>query len=199
MADCLSGDPVPGDPRFDYANQWQTGMMDDMTRYKCCQGYYDICCFKAGSLQEESCPDVCNALESYFCLSCSISSTRTLVMDTRDIRPDPCDARLIGLSNCLQMAACLCQILAMIMPEFEDIAEIIDFVADIVFALISSCMLAQANLELTSQPRPANWGKMGQYPRGGSKGMRNMQNQDGQGGHLPQQMQMGGGGYGGGG
>ena len=26
-----------------------------------------------------------------------------LVMDTRDIRPDPCDARLINFSNCLQV------------------------------------------------------------------------------------------------
>lgn len=28
MCDCMNGDPVPGDPRFQYANQWQTGMME---------------------------------------------------------------------------------------------------------------------------------------------------------------------------
>jgi len=81
----------------------------------------------------------------------------------------------------------------MIVPEFEDIAEVIDFVADVVTAIVSSCMLAQTNLELKSQPRPADWSKMGQHPRSCSKEMRNTQN-EGQGG-VPQQMQMGGGGY----
>ena len=132
---------------------------EDMSRYSCCQGYYDCMCFKAGSLGESICPDVYNLLESWLCFSCSISATRMLVMDTRDIRPDPCDARLINFSNCLQMLSCICYILSIVMEELEELALLIDFAADIFFALISSCMLAQVNLELKSQPRPANWGK----------------------------------------
>ena len=54
-----------------------------MSRYSCCQGYYDCMCWKAGSLSESSCPDVCNFLESFLCFSCSITATRQLVMDTR--------------------------------------------------------------------------------------------------------------------
>ena len=94
-----------------------------------------------------------------------------LVMDTRDIRPDPCDARLINFSNCLQMLSCICYILSIVMEELEELALLIDFAADIFFALISSCMLAQVNLELKSQPRPANWGKQNAFPRSGSKAM----------------------------
>ena len=81
MCDCMNGDPVPGDPRFEYHNQWQTGMMNapcadpvcfcagllfpcgsacyirrksldgNMQHYKCCQGYYDCMCWKAGILK----------------------------------------------------------------------------------------------------------------------------------------------------
>ena len=115
---CLDDSPDPNDPRFQYQNEWHTGMMgapcanplcflgslfcpqcsaclvrrqsleEDMSRYSCCQGYYDSMCFKAGSLGESSCPDVYNLLESWLCFSCSISATRMLVMYTRDIRPD---------------------------------------------------------------------------------------------------------------
>ena len=91
---CLDDSPDPNDPRFQYQNEWHTGMMgapcanplcflgsvfcpvcsacyvrrqsleEDMSRYSCCQGYYDCMCFKAGSLGESSCPDVYNLLES---------------------------------------------------------------------------------------------------------------------------------------
>jgi hypothetical protein len=40
-----------------------------MTRYKCCQGYFDCCCFKAGSCGEKSCP--------YFCLCLEVNSLQT--------------------------------------------------------------------------------------------------------------------------
>ena len=41
------------------------------------------------------------------------------------------------------MLACLCHILAMIDDTFAEAAEVIDFIADVVFAIISSCMIAQ--------------------------------------------------------
>ncbi|EKX37632.1 hypothetical protein GUITHDRAFT_165451 [Guillardia theta CCMP2712] len=210
MCDCLSGDSVPGDPRALYANEWNTGMCNapcanplcclagllcpcpsacfirrqaldtDMTRYKCCQGYYDFCCFQAGNFGESSCPDLCNGLEALLCFSCSISSTRMLVMDTRDIRPDPCDNRLIGLNNCLQLLSCICNILAMFIEELEALADLVDFIADVVFALVSSCMIAQVNYELNHGARPVNWNKP-LMPRAGSKAHREMRNQAGGG------------------
>ena len=148
----------------------------NMQHYKCCQGYYDCMCLKAGNMMEDSCPDACNVLEAFLCFSCSISATRMLVMDTRDIAPDPTDARLVRLSNTLQMLACLCDILAMIDDNFSEAAEVIDFIADVVFAIISSCMIAQVNHELKDQPRPFDPQRAANAPpRSGSKAMRQMQ------------------------
>lgn len=96
----------------------------DMSRYTCCQvsitlsaftttadntacchrtapqGYLNCACFKAGTMGESSCPEVCLALESCLCLGPAMSSSRLLVMDTYSLRPDPCDNRLVRLSNC---------------------------------------------------------------------------------------------------
>ena len=44
----------------------------------------------------------CLCLEAWCFPSCAISSTRMLVMDTRNIQPDPCDSRLIRRNNFLQ-------------------------------------------------------------------------------------------------
>ncbi|KAJ1464179.1 hypothetical protein T484DRAFT_1870593 [Baffinella frigidus] len=41
-------------------------------------------------------------MKAWCCHSCAISATRTLIMDTRSIQPDPCDSRLIRLNNALQ-------------------------------------------------------------------------------------------------
>ena len=59
---------------------------------------------------EQRCPRFCLALESCLCLGLSMSSTRNFVMDTYDLRPDPCDNRLIRFSNCSEFiidAMCL--------------------------------------------------------------------------------------------
>lgn len=172
-----------------------------MSYYKCCQGYFDNPCFKAGSLGESSCPDVCNVIEAFVCFGCHISASRALVMDTRSIRPDPCDNRLIALNNALIILSCLCDLLAMVVEELAAIADLIDFIADIVTTIVSSCMIAQVHLEVTSAPKPINWNAP-QPPRGTSKagrtGFGDGGGGGGYGGGVPQQQQMGGG-YGGGG
>ncbi|KAK7240119.1 hypothetical protein SO694_00117092 [Aureococcus anophagefferens] len=85
----------------------------------CCQGYYDRCCFKAGSIGDQGNP-CCLALEGFCCLSCSLSSTRMYavgvappgrasarrprvryVMDKYDLQSDPCDRRIIRFNNCV--------------------------------------------------------------------------------------------------
>ena len=74
----------------------------DMGRYKCCQGYLDNACFKAGSIGDQGNVG-CLACEICCCYGLAVSSSRMLVMDTRDIIPDPCDNRIIRFSNCLQL------------------------------------------------------------------------------------------------
>ena len=59
-------------------------------------------------------------------------------MDTRNIMPDPCDNRIIRFNNCMQLIACICHILAIIDQTFEDLANLIDFIAG---TWIRSCCL----------------------------------------------------------
>lgn len=51
----------------------------DMTKYSCFQGYFNCCCFRAGSCGEQSCPELCLCFESCCCNSLAISATRAMV------------------------------------------------------------------------------------------------------------------------
>ena len=51
----------------------------DMTKYSCFQGYFNCCCFRAGSCGEQSCPELCLCFESCCCNSLAVSATRAMV------------------------------------------------------------------------------------------------------------------------
>lgn len=124
------------------------GMQD----YICSQGYYPACCcWQPGKMGEKSCPEVCLCLEGCCCPGCVLTGTRLSVMDAYQIQPDPCDNRFIQFNNCIQMLACICHMLAMIDSSFQDLANIIDCIADIVFFSMAGCMTAQAYTELEYQ------------------------------------------------
>ena len=124
----------------------------NMDAYVCCQGYYDRCCFKAGGIGDQGNP-CCLALEGCCCISCSLSATRMYVMDKYDLQSDPCDRRIIRFNNCIQCLACICHIAAIIDPTFQDLATILDLIADLVFYTTAGCMNAQVNYELTLRDR----------------------------------------------
>merc|ERR1719231_117946 len=120
-----------------------------MSRYICCQGYYPSClCFKPGSMGESSAPELCLCLESCCCLGLGMSSSRMVVMDAKQLMPDPCDYRLICISNVLQILACICDILAIFFQDLRDLADLVRFIADLLFYLIVACMAAQIDLEI---------------------------------------------------
>jgi len=170
--------PIEGDPYGTNPNQFKTGLFDapcadpqccliaclcppctqfelrrkvlnyDMTKYTCCQGYANMCCFKAGQCGESSCPEVCLCCE-VLCFPClSISATRMYVMDYKNLQSDPCDRRLIRCNNCLQIVACICNILAIFFAQLRELAQLLRCVADITYCTISSCMAAQVNFEI---------------------------------------------------
>lgn len=114
-----------------------------MTRYQCCQGYVNMCCFKAGTCGEESCPNLCLCIESCICNGCAVSSTRIYVMDRYQLSSDPCDYRLIRINNCLQLLSCICDIAALIDRNLQTLAHIIDIAADLMYHAVSGCMTAQ--------------------------------------------------------
>lgn len=97
---------------------------------------------------EQNCPTFCLALESCFCLGPSISSSRLSVMDTYDLRPDPCDNRLIRFTNCLQCFACVFDILAIFIRELRHLQHVVRGIADFAFYTIIGCMVAQTMNEL---------------------------------------------------
>mgnify|MGYP003386238826 CR=1 FL=1 len=121
---------------------------DDMSKYSCFQGYYTICCcIKAGTCNEDSCPDFCAFMEGCFCNCVAISASRVYVMEKYNVSSDACDYRLIRINNCLQLISCFCDILAIIDGSFRQIARIIDHIADCFYHTISGCMTAQVRFE----------------------------------------------------
>jgi len=78
----------------------------------------------------------------------SLVSLGMYVMDKFDLASDPCDRRIIRFNNFLQLLSCICDILAMFDPSWKDCADIIRFIADLVFLITAGCMNAQVNVEL---------------------------------------------------
>ena len=131
----------------------------EMTKYRCCQGYADCLCFKAGNCCETICPYPCLCLESFLCIGPSVSSSRIYVMDQFELTSDPCDRRLIRFNNCLQMLSCICNILAIIDNSFRELAAIIQCIADVVFLMTVGCQVAQTRREVDYQKEKGNRGK----------------------------------------
>merc|ERR1711871_1160902 len=74
-----------------------------------------------------------------------------MVMDAYSLRPDECDNKLIRFNNCIQCFSVICDILAIFMPQFRDLAQIIDCIADLVFFSTVGCMTGQVFNELEYQ------------------------------------------------
>eukprot|EP00041_Stephanoeca_diplocostata_P016902 m.335127 g.335127 ORF g.335127 m.335127 type:complete len:522 (+) comp20523_c0_seq3:207-1772(+) len=80
----------------------------DMTKYKCCQGYYDgryclaAACpdrglpfeWKSGTYGEEKTPRACLCLESTVCCLCAFHASRWLLRDDRALAMDPTEIRV---------------------------------------------------------------------------------------------------------
>jgi len=125
----------------------RTVLADDMSKYLCCQGYFDCCCFKAGTLGESNCPTCCLCLEAVCCLSCAVSATRIYAMDQKGLQSDPCDRRLIRCNNCVQLLSCICDILAICIEQLRPCAQLLDTIRHILYCSIQACMQAQVHYE----------------------------------------------------
>ena len=168
------GHPVEGDPRAGYSRQWQADMLaapgaepvwciagmfcapcvqykmrtwvldNNMAEYKCCQGYFDTCCFKAGSCGDTGNP-ACLVVEACCCPGFAVQASRFYVMDTRNIMPSETDNKLAHFNNFLQILACLCRMFDL------DQAELLTLVADVFFTTLMGCMSAQVAAELKAE------------------------------------------------
>jgi hypothetical protein len=119
--------------------------------YTCCQGYYGgCCCVQPGQMCESTCPVPCMCLESTCCPGLAVSATSMVIREHYRLSLDKDDVRLIRCSNCLQIFACCCSIVACLTDcEADDrIAEIINWIADCVFCSVAGCSTAQAHHEI---------------------------------------------------
>lgn len=64
-------------------------------------------------------------------------------MDTKRIRPDPCDWQIIACANFLQCMACICYIASIFQEELYELAQLIELIADLVTLSVAGCMGAQ--------------------------------------------------------
>jgi hypothetical protein len=71
-----------------------------------------------------------------------------LVMDARQLHPDPVDYQLMAFSNFCQLLSCVCDLLACFCEELQDLAQIIDCCADLITCSVVGCMGAQLEHEL---------------------------------------------------
>jgi hypothetical protein len=125
----------------------------DMSKYMCFQGVFGekFCCVSAGNCGEKDCPQLCLFCESLCCNACALSATRIATMQKYDLRSDPCDYRLIYINNALQCLSLICDVLAIINGAFQQLANIIDLIAELFYHTISGCMTAQVAHELNYQ------------------------------------------------
>mmetsp|Transcript_34533 Transcript_34533/g.65973 ORF Transcript_34533/g.65973 Transcript_34533/m.65973 type:complete len:198 (-) Transcript_34533:12-605(-) len=125
-------------------NMRYRALYNRMDNYQCCAGYMPC----SGHCGESSAPEVCLALETVCCFSQSVLSTRFLLQDDLRIQNSKCDNCLMAFAFCLQQLSCICDIIAMFDRSFEDAANLIDLISDLVFCSMCACMQAQHKIQL---------------------------------------------------
>merc|ERR1712232_388893 len=104
--------------------------------------------------QQSMPPQVCLCCEVCCCHSCALSSTRFYIMDSYSIVSDPCDNRILRFNNFMQCLSLILSILAIFIEELRDTADIVRFIANLVYLIVSGCMTAQMHHELDERLGP---------------------------------------------
>ena len=128
---------------------YHSGLSD----YTCCQNYLTSTCCCCG-VPKDCCKGNGCALciEGLCCPVFGVSVARMHLMETKLIRPDPCDYQIIHCSNLLQCASCICTSAASILacvwnnPASDALAAfacIFDVLVDMCTCWVTGCMAAQ--------------------------------------------------------
>ena len=75
-------------------------------------------------------------------------------MDTYDLRPDPCDNRIVRLANCLSCLSVVCDILSLFIRELRHLSHTVRMLADCVFYTTVGCMAGQISKEMDVRQQP---------------------------------------------
>ena len=115
--------------------------------FMCCQGYFgQCCCLDTTTFLKGSPVGLC--LEGCCCPMFSLSIARIHLMDSKQMRPDPCDWQIIACSNFLQFISCILDIIAIFVKEAREAAIIVDLIADLFTCSVAGCMGAQVYHEI---------------------------------------------------
>jgi hypothetical protein len=118
----------------------------DMRRYVCCNGDWPC----SGRCGEQKCPGFCLCVEVTCCFPQSVASTRWMLQDEMQLMNTKCDNAIIGVMIAAQYLACICWLAACITGNdvLNDIARIIDLIADIMWCTVCGCMQTQHKVQL---------------------------------------------------
>lgn len=121
----------------------------DMSRYICCAGAWPC----AGRMGEQKCPDFCLGLEVVLCFPQSVASNRWALQDELRIMNTPFDNCVIGTMIAAQYLACVCSIAACLSgsDEINELAQVLDCVADILWCSVCGCLLTQQHVEVAAR------------------------------------------------
>jgi len=114
--------------------------------YTCCN---DGSCI-SGSCGEESNPELCLCCEVFCCFPSAMATTRFMIQDEQRVMNTQCDNCLIGCMIVTQQIALCVRCVAMITqnPEIEQLADLVDCCADMVYCSVCACMLTQHHVQL---------------------------------------------------
>jgi hypothetical protein len=79
-----------------------------------------------------------------------------VVQEKYQLSSDPCDYRLIRISNCLQFFACICHIIAIFNENLRNLADCIQCIANVFYHSVSGCMTAQTAHEIDYRSKVAD-------------------------------------------
>lgn len=131
-------------------------MYGDLTNYTCCNG--DTCI--SGRLGEKSCPEFCLCVEVCCCFPSAVATNRFMIQDEMRVMNTECDNCLIGFMLLMNQLACIFRLAAIISQsdEIEQLADILDCIADLTYCSVCACMQTQHEEQLkvreTSGPSP---------------------------------------------
>eukprot|EP00899_Mesostigma_viride_P025322 jgi/Mesvir1/5975/Mv00729-RA.1 len=124
----------------------QRVLYNDMSRYVCCGGF----CPCSGKMKEQECPECCLCLEVWCCFAQSVASSRFMIQDELRVQTSKCDNCIIGTMVFFQYLACVCHIVACLtnVSEIDDLAQLVDCIADALYISVCACMQTQHKVEL---------------------------------------------------
>ena len=166
----------------------QRALHGNMQNYTCCNGAFPC----SGKMGEQNAPELCLCLEACCCFPTSVQVTRYMVQDEMHVENTQCDNCLIGTMVFFQYLACACRIAACLTQneELEDLSDLVDLIADLLFCTVCACMQTQAKVQMDERDaNPALAVGGGPRPPMQPPMQQNMpmQQPGGYGGYPPQQ------------